>query len=111
MEAHANSTQPTERSYPKEEAVIAFQSNSSKFSSSTLHPSRRRGLFSMLALAMALLLAFATVPAKRMVDSWRETPEWKQRQAQMTQMGLSQIQGAFKIMRQMQVHRQQRYRP
>jgi len=96
--------------------VIAFQSNSSRFSPSTLHPSRRRGLFSMLALAIALLLAFATVPAKRMtqrmVDSWRETPEWKQRQAQMTQMDLSQIQGAFKnFMRQMQVYRQQRYRP
>ena len=43
--------------------MIAFVSNSSKFSLSTLHLSRRRGLFSMLALAIALVLASATVPA------------------------------------------------
>jgi hypothetical protein len=63
MKAHANSTQPTERSYPKEEAVITFESNSSKFSTSTLHPWHRRGLFSMLAVVIALVLASATVPA------------------------------------------------
>src|ERR1035441_343505 len=63
MEAHAIQPKPTERSYPKEEAVISLESNSSKFSLSTLYPSRQRGLFSMLALAIALVLASATVPA------------------------------------------------
>ena len=43
--------------------MIAFESKSSKFSPSTVHPSRRFGMFSMLALAVALLLASATAPA------------------------------------------------
>jgi hypothetical protein len=46
-----------------EEAVIAFESKSSKFSPSTVHPIRRCGMFSMPALAVALLLASATAPA------------------------------------------------
>jgi hypothetical protein len=44
--------------------MIALKFTSSKFSLSTLYPSRRRGLFSLLALATGLLLASATAPAK-----------------------------------------------
>ena len=43
--------------------MISLESKSSKFSLSTLHLSRCPGLFSLLALAIALVLASATVPA------------------------------------------------
>jgi len=50
--------------------MIAFESTSSKFSASTLQPSRRRSLFSLLTLAVGLLLASATAPANAQAGSF-----------------------------------------
>jgi hypothetical protein len=54
-------------------------------------------------------LGLAQRMTQRMIDSWRETPEWKQYQDRMTQLGLSQIRNQFsQFMQQMQVYHQQR---
>lgn len=46
---------------------------------------------------------------QHMIETWRETPDWKQYQADMTQKGLAQIQADFgRFMQQMQVYHQQR---
>jgi len=46
---------------------------------------------------------------QHMIDSWAETPEWKDYQAKMTQMGLQQIRADFgRFMQQMQAYHQQR---
>ena len=44
--------------------MITHQTNSSQLSTATLHPSRNFTMFSILALAVVLLLGFATTPAK-----------------------------------------------
>jgi hypothetical protein len=47
--------------------------------------------------------------AQRLIDSWRETPEWKLHKAEMTQMILSPMQSEFKgFIRQMLVYHRQR---
>jgi hypothetical protein len=54
-------------------------------------------------------LAQAQRMTQRMIDSWVETPAWKQYQERMTQMGRDQILGEFRtFMQQMQVYHQQR---
>ena len=46
---------------------------------------------------------------QRMIDSWRETPEWKVRQEQITQAGLREMTAQFQqFMQQMAVYHQQR---
>ena len=43
--------------------------------------------------------------AQHMIDSWRENPQWKQHQEQMTQMGLDQIRAGFQqFMQQMRAY-------
>lgn len=44
--------------------MIARQTNSSQLSTATVHLSRNRGMHSMLALAIVLILGFATTPAR-----------------------------------------------
>ncbi len=54
-------------------------------------------------------LALAQQMTQHMINSWQETPRWKDYQAQMTQMGLEQIKADFgRFMQQMQVYHQQR---
>lgn len=54
-------------------------------------------------------LPLAQQMTQHMIDSWQETPQWKQHQEQMTQIGLQQIQTDFRqFMQQMQVYHQQR---
>ena len=54
-------------------------------------------------------LALAQQMTQHMIDSWQETPRWKDYQDQMTQMGLQQIKADFgRFMQQMQVYHQQR---
>ncbi len=54
-------------------------------------------------------LALAQQMTQHMIESWQETPRWKDYQAQMTQMGLQQIKADFgRFMQQMQVYHQQR---
>ena len=54
-------------------------------------------------------LALAQQMVQHMIDSWRETPQWKLHQDQMTQMGLEAIRTDFgHFMQQMQAYHQQR---
>jgi len=54
-------------------------------------------------------LGLAQHMTQHMMDSWRETPRWKEYQEQMTRMGLEQIKADFgRFMQQMQVYHQQR---
>ncbi len=46
---------------------------------------------------------------QHMINTWEETPQWKSYQAQMTQVGLGQMQAAFQqFMQQMAVYHQER---
>jgi len=46
---------------------------------------------------------------QHMIDTWEETPKWKSYQAQITQVGLGQMQAAFhQFMQQMAVYHQER---
>jgi hypothetical protein len=58
-----NSTGREARS-KKEEVMIALQTNSSQLSTAAAYPSRNRGMLSMLALGIVLILGLATTPAK-----------------------------------------------
>jgi hypothetical protein len=54
-------------------------------------------------------LGLAQHMTQRMMDSWQESPQWKQHQEQMTQEGLDQIRAQFgQFMKQMQAYHQQR---
>jgi hypothetical protein len=54
-------------------------------------------------------LGLAQTMTQRMMNSWEESPQWKQYQEQMTQKGLNQIRAEFgQFMQQMQAYHQQR---
>jgi hypothetical protein len=54
-------------------------------------------------------LNLAQQMTQHMINSWQETPRWKQHQEEMTQMGRDQIKRDFgQFMQQMQVYHQQR---
>lgn len=54
-------------------------------------------------------LSSAQAMTQHMIDSWQETPQWKQHQEYLTQLGLQQIRADFgRFMQQMQVYHQQR---
>jgi hypothetical protein len=60
-------------------------------------------------LATADRLPQAEAMAQKMIDSWQETPQWKEHQAQVTRMGLAEIQVEFnQFMQQMAAYHQQR---
>jgi hypothetical protein len=60
-------------------------------------------------LATPEKLAVARSMTQHMLDSWLESPQWKQYQEQMTRMGLAQIGAEFRrFMQQMSVYHQQR---
>jgi hypothetical protein len=54
-------------------------------------------------------LALAQRMTQHMIDSWRENPQWKHYQDQMTQVGQNQIRAQYsQFMQQMQTYHQQR---
>ena len=60
-------------------------------------------IISVVATPDQAALAYSMV--QRMIDSWRENPQWKQYQDRMTQIGLQQVQAAFgQFMQQMQAY-------
>jgi hypothetical protein len=60
-------------------------------------------------LATSDRLQQAEAMTQKMIESWQETPQWKDYQAQITRMGLAQIQAQFgQFMHQMAQYHQQR---
>lgn len=60
-------------------------------------------------LASSDKLPLAHTMTQHMIDSWKENPQWKEYQQQVTQMGLRQMQGEFQqFMQRMAVYHQQR---
>jgi hypothetical protein len=99
------------------QATVAFDCPTSDgpriaevFARNTLHPASGLWQVDVLSLIAAPdVTPLAQSMIQHMIESWQESPQWKQYQDQMTQMGLDQIRVGFgQFLRQMQAYHQQR---
>jgi hypothetical protein len=103
----APNSQPSEGSVDYDCASSEGPRVAMVYARTTLYPStglwELDPIISVVTTPDQATLAYSMV--QRMIDSWRENPQWKQYQDRMTQIGLQQIQAAFgQFMQQMQAY-------